>query len=91
MPSERAKALLRGETERLRQADKSILRGVGELAILVKRGQRSLDEDALDSAWRAVLAGEAGVELDDVFDPREAKLLRDITPALVEKTEPADE
>ena len=91
VPSERAKALLRGETERLRQADESILRGIGSLAILVKRGKRNLDDDALDSVWGAVLAGEAGVELDDVFDPREAQLLRDITPALVEKAEPTAE
>jgi len=88
VPSEYVKTLLRGEEERLRQTDETILRGVGELAILVKRGKRSLDEGALDSVWQAVQAGEAGVELDEVFDPHAARFLRSVTPALAEETKP---
>jgi len=88
VPSEHVKTLLRGEEERLRQTDETILRGVGELAILVKRGKRSLDDDALHSVWQAVVAGEAGVELDEVFDPHQAQCLRSITPALAEETAP---
>jgi len=91
VPSEHVKTLLRGEEERLRQTDETILRGVGELAILVHRGKRNLDDLALDSVWQAVRAGEAGVALGDVFDPHQAQFLRSITPALAETAGPEAE
>lgn len=82
VPSEHLKTLLRGEDERHRLQDETILRGVGELAILVKRGKRELKPEVLDQVWSAVAAGKAGVELDDVFDPHTANALRSTTPAL---------
>lgn len=82
VPSEHLKTLLQGEDERHRLQDESILRGVGELAILVKRGKRQLAPDVLEQVWSAVAAGKAGVELDDVFDPHTAEVLRSTTPAL---------
>jgi hypothetical protein len=88
VPSEYAKSLLRNEEERRRQEDKDILLGVGKLALRAKRDLVDLGDADLDSVWAAVVQGDAGVEVEEVFDPHSAECLRRVTPALAGETAP---